>query len=306
MTAKQRNNVGSSECRICPRFCPLERGYCQTGDGFAVAAVCLHRGEEPPVSGPEGICNVFFAHCNLQCVFCQNYQISRNPSPLPSDLDSLEKIIPEIESVLDRGARAVGFVSPSHRIPRMREIIRELRRRGRNPAMVMNTNCYDQEETIAGLEGEIDLYLPDLKYRDPDLSRRWSGAGDYPQVAAAALREMFRQKGTSLTRDADGTAMAGLIVRHLVLPGAVEDSKACLRFIAEELSPDVHVSLMAQYHPTPAVENHPELGRTLRPEEYGEVIEELERLGFRRGWTQEPVSHASYLPDFSRPGVFPG
>lgn len=300
-----RQNAG--RCSVCPRSCPdRQRGYCRIGAGFAVAAVCLHRGEEPPVSGTAGICNVFFAHCNLQCLFCQNYQISRNSSPISAGLDSLGQIIPEIEALLDGGARSVGFVSPSHRIPQMLRIIRELRRRGRTPAMVMNTNCYDRAETIAGLEGEIGVYLPDLKYLDPELARRWSGAADYPEAATAALREMFRQKGAALDLAPDGTARSGLIVRHLVLPGAVENSRACLRFIAEELSSDIHVSLMAQYHPSPAVRNHPELGRPLREEEYGEVREELERLGFHRGWVQELESHGSYLPDFGRPEVFSG
>ena len=294
-------------CRICPRSCPAgSPGYCRTGDGPAVASICLHRGEEPAVSGPEGICNVFFAHCNLECLFCQNHQISRNRTPLPHDLDSLKSIIPAIEAILDRGARAVGFVSPSHQIPWMLRIIRELRRRGRRPAMVMNTSCYDRAETIAGLEGEIDLYLPDLKYLDGDLARRWAGAADYPKVATDALREMFRQKGAELELDGDGAATGGLIVRHLVLPGAVENSRACLRFIAEELSPDLHLSLLAQYHPTPEVRGHPVLGRRLREEEYGEVCAEMERLGFHRGWTQELESHGDFLPDFNRQEVFEG
>ncbi len=309
MAPRTENHDRRPACRICPRACPVDRaaevlGYCQTGAGFAAAAVCLHRGEEPPVSGPAGICNVFFARCNLQCLYCQNYQISRNHGPLPSSLDSLEEIVDRIEAILEQGAKAVGFVSPSHRIPRMREIIRELRRRGRDPVTVMNTNCYDRPETIAALEGEIDLYLPDLKYRDPGLAREYSGAEDYPEVAAAALREMFRQKGTELVLDDDGAARSGLIVRHLVLPGAVENSRACLRFLAEELSPEIHISLMSQYHPTPAVRDHPDLGRTLREEEYGAVLEEMERLGFTRGWVQELDSPGSYLPDFNRPAVF--
>jgi putative pyruvate formate lyase activating enzyme len=172
--------------------------------------------------------------------------------------------------------------------------------------MVMNTNCYDRARTIAELEGEIELYLPDLKYLDPVLAREYSGAEDYPEVAATALREMFRQKGARLVLDEGGTIDSGLIVRHLVLPGAVKNSLACLRFLAEELSPEIHLSLMSQYHPTPAVRDHPHLGRTLREEEYGEVLAEMERLGFSRGWIQELDSHRGYLPDFNRPEVFKG
>lgn len=311
MAQQPENSETARTCLICPRACPVDRaggelGYCRTGDDFAVAAICLHRGEEPPVSGTAGICNVFFAHCNLQCLYCQNYQISRNRSGLIPGLQSLKETVTEIETILDRGALAVGFVSPSHQIPRMREIIRELRDRGRNPAMVMNTNCYDRAETIAELEGEIDLYLPDLKYLDPILAREYSGAVDYPEVAGAALREMFRQKGPELVLDEGGTIGSGLIVRHLVLPEAVNNSRACLRFLAEELSPKIHLSVMSQYHPTPAVRDHPHLGRALREEEYEAVLAEMERLRFSRGWVQELGSHRGYLPDFHRPEIFRG
>jgi putative pyruvate formate lyase activating enzyme len=164
----------------------------------------------------------------------------------------------------------------------------------------MNTNSYDKVEALRSLEGLVDIYLPDLKYMDEALAARYSGAADYPQVAAAALREMFRQKGSNLLLNGDGRAESGLIIRHLVLPGHVENSKRCLRFIAEELSPAIHLSLLAQYQPTPATAGDPDLGRRLRPEEYEQVLEEMERLGFYRGWTQELDSAENYVPDFRR------
>lgn len=297
------------DCRICPRDCGVDRpagevGYCRTGPDFYVSSILLHRGEEPLISGEKGICNIFFAHCNLQCLYCQNYQISRNDTVDPSWKMEFPELIRQVEFLLDRGASGVGFVSPSHCIPQMRAVIRALRERGRSPVTVFNTGGYDKVETLRALSGEIDVYLPDLKYLDAGLAEEYSGAADYPEVARAALKEIFRQKGDRLRITAEGTAKSGLIIRHLVLPGAVENSKTCLRFIAEELSPDVHISLMSQYRPTPPVRNHPQLGRLLRAEEYEGVKEELHRLGFSHGWVQELDSPDHYLPDFNRRDPF--
>jgi putative pyruvate formate lyase activating enzyme len=301
------NNI--QVCVLCPRNCRARRGagedgYCRTGTDLYIASICLHRGEEPPVSGETGICNVFFAHCNLQCIYCQNYRISRNESMAEEFRMSLSDAIHRIETILDRGARGVGFVSPSHCVPAMRDIIAALKKRGRDQTFVFNTGSYDRVETLEELEGEINLYLPDLKYQDRALAEEYSGAGDYPSIARKVLREIFRQKGSELTFNPDGTIHSGMIIRHLVLPGAVENSKKCLRFIARELSPDIHISLMAQYHPTDPVRDHPMLGRTLLKEEYDMVLDEMSRLGFHRGWIQELESHHNYLPDFDRPGVF--
>ncbi len=297
------------DCAVCPRGCHVDRtagrlGFCRTGAGFSIASIFPHRGEEPVISGPKGICNVFFTHCNMQCLFCQNFQISRNNRSDPAHELDLEEVIRRIEAILDTGVRAVGFVSPSHCIPQMKAIILALKARGRRPIFVMNTNGYDRKEIIASLEGWIDVYLPDLKYMDPSLARRFSQTPDYPEVAGAALEEMFRQKGSNLAVGEDGVAESGLIVRHLILPGEVENSKACLRFIAEELSPSVHVSLMAQYYPTPEVADHPELSRSITGEEYNEVLEEFYRLGFYRGWVQDMESERCYRPDFERDRAF--
>ncbi|MCX6350069.1 MAG: radical SAM protein [Candidatus Aureabacteria bacterium] len=296
-------------CSLCPRDCRVDRaagetGFCRTGAGLSIGTICLHRGEEPVLGGKQGICNVFFAHCNLQCLYCQNYQISRNDRSSPDwDID-LPAACERIEAFLDRGVRAVGFVSPSHCLPQMVSLIAGLRERGRNPVFIMNTNAYDRVKGLRSLAGSIDVYLPDLKYLDPDLAERYSGAKDYPVAVAAAVREMFRQKGERLIVDENGLARSGMIIRHLVLPGQVENSKACLRFIARELSPRLHLSLMAQYHPTPLVAVHPELGRTVNRDEYEEVAAEMERLGFENGWVQELGSGGDYLPDFTQSDVF--
>ena len=302
------------DCAGCPRNCHARRldgelGYCRSSAGFSLGAICVHRGEEPvlggdprsPTSGAgRGICNVFFTRCNLQCGYCQNYQISRNRGEILEHVLQPDEVVARIGRILDGGTRHVGFVSPSHCIPQMKTIARALAARSPRPIFVMNTNSYDKVETLRSLEGLMDIYLPDLKYMDSALAARYSGAVDYPAVAAAALREMFRQKGSYLLLNANGCAESGLIVRHLVLPGHVENSKRCLRFIAEELSPAVHLSLLAQYQPIPEVAGDPDLGRRLRPEEYEEVLAEMRRLGFYRGWTQELDSAENYVPDFRK------
>ncbi len=294
-------------CDICPRACraihrTAAQGFCRTGERLSVASVCLHRGEEPVITGRSGICNIFFYHCNLQCVYCQNYQISNNSVPVSDAL--LEFVIDTVSKMLDAGVKCVGFVSPSHMISQMREIIHGINATGRRPVYVMNTNAYDRPEKLASLDGVIDVYLPDFKYMESDLAREFSGAGNYPGVGVRALREMYRQKGSNILCDDEGAITSGMIIRHLILPGHVENSKKCLRAIAEELSTSVHVSLMSQYYPVPAVKHHATLGRTITREEYEEVLDEFYRLGFYRGWVQEFGSAGNYLPDFARDEPF--
>ncbi len=304
-----RRGVGNpfEKCMLCPRLCGADRtagpwGYCRSGSGINVARVVAHHGEEPVISGSQGICNVFFAHCNMQCTYCQNYQISRNETQaVESDL---EDVVDQIIGFLKNGVTAVGFVSPSHCISQMKQIIVDIERHGWKPVYVFNTNSYDRKETIESLEGLIDVYLPDLKYMNESISVEYSDAPGYPGIAADCIVEMYRQKGPDINLDERGNITSGLIIRHLILPGQVENSKSCLRFIAEELSPSVHVSLMTQYWPIPAVADHPLLGRTISQEEYDAVMEEFERLGLWRGWTQDLTSPLCYRPDFTRPDVF--
>jgi putative pyruvate formate lyase activating enzyme len=297
------------DCAICPRECHVDRtssqlGYCQASASYAIDTVFAHRGEEPVISGEHGICNLFFRHCNMQCLYCQNYQISDNREPIAEPQDDLIGIVSRIEALLATGITAVGFVSPSHFIPQMRVIINTLKARGHHPVFVFNTNGYDKKETIEELDGVIDVYLPDLKYLDDRLALAYSDTPNYSGFATAAIREMFRQKGSGIRLDDNGSITSGLIVRHLVLPDEMENSRAALRFIAEELSPGVHVSLMSQYYPTARVERHPTLARTVTPEEYQQVLDEFERLGFYRGWVQELNSSHHYRPDFLRDKPF--
>ncbi len=293
------------DCTLCPRQCHADRaggspGYCATGTGFEIASICLHRGEEPVLGGEQGVCNIFFTHCNLQCRFCQNDQISRNHLNTAGRSLTLDQVVQRLEVLLNAGARAVGFVSPSHVLPQVAAILQALRDRGRRPVFIYNSNGYDRVESLAALSGRIGVYLPDFKYGDARLAAEYSDAPDYPEAAAAALREMFRQKGVRLEFDGSGLVTSGLIVRHLVLPGQVENSRRVLRFLARELSPEIHVSLMSQYTPTQAVAADPALGRCLTAGEYGEVLREMERLGMENGWMQGLDSQNHYQPDFRR------
>lgn len=293
-------------CLLCPRQCGVDRfagatGFCRTDAGYSIASVTLHRGEEPVLSGDKGICNVFFGHCNLHCRYCQNVQISRNEARIKGADWPLTVVARAIVDILQAAeVDRLGFVSPSHMVPQMVAIIQEVRRMGFRPVVVYNSNGYDRVATLRKLEDLVDVYLPDCKYSDPVLAESQSGAADYPQVAAAALREMYRQKGNILHIDANGLAERGLIIRHLVLPGAVANSLAVLRFLAGSLSSRINLSLMSQYNPTTAVADLEPFNRRLQPGEYAEVVAEMERLGFTNGWVQECNSAEYYCPDFSR------
>ncbi|MCX6231540.1 MAG: radical SAM protein [Bacteroidetes bacterium] len=292
------------DCHICPRECDANRyskklGYCKSDADYNIAAIVLHKGEEPMISGEKGICNVFFSRCNLQCIYCQNHQISCNKGDVVSRKYELNEVVEEIISILDEhGINSVGFVSPSHYVPHVIAIIDALRAKDRHPITVYNTNAYDSLESIELLESYISVYLPDLKYKDKELAKDFSDAKNYPKKALKAIREMYRQKGSTLIKNDDGLIESGLIIRHLVLPGHIENSLEVLRSVADELSEDIALSIMAQYHPVDKLKKHPELNRKLTKEEYELVVKEAEKLGFHRGWIQELESAAHYLPDF--------
>jgi putative pyruvate formate lyase activating enzyme len=294
---------------LCPRECSVNRfaggdGYCGMDAGLNIASICIHRGEEPVISGPEGICNIFFAGCNLRCIFCQNHEISRPGRSYSGSRYSLDEILDYIERVMSEGVRAVGFVSPTHVVPQVKAIIRGLHQRDLKPVTIYNTNGYDKPEIIDSLDGIIDVYLPDYKYVTSELAKRYSDASDYPEVALRALKRMYYQKGSILSVDEEGRAENGILIRHLVLPGNSEESKKVLRSIADELSTGVNLSLMSQYHPNPYVEGQKELSHPLYRSEYEEVTEEMERLGFRNGWLQDMESNLNYRPDFSKEHPF--
>jgi putative pyruvate formate lyase activating enzyme len=217
---------------------------------------------------------------------------------------NLVEVLRQIVNILSTGINHVGFVSPSHFIPHVKVIVNALRELGMAPVFVYNTNGYDTVESIRGLEHYIDIYLPDFKYSDAELGKKYSDVKNYPEITLDAIKEMKRQKGTALPLNDSGYAMKGIVIRHLVLPGHPENSINVLRTIAKELSNDLHISLMSQYYPTYQVNNHDFLGRTLKYHEYQRVVDELEELGFENGWVQELSSHESYRPDFEKEKPF--
>ncbi|MFN8258644.1 MAG: radical SAM protein [Bacteroidales bacterium] len=289
------------KCNCCPRNCNAKRkdnkpGYCQTGDGFSIASIVRHLGEEPVISGKSGICNIFFTGCNLRCIYCQNHQISQTVSAQFNR--NLDFIVAEVKKLMDSGVQAVGFVSASHVFNQVLKIISELHKSHIYPIIVYNTNAYEKTENIKALEGIVDVYLPDFKYISPGISLKYSGAADYPENAMAVIGEMYRQKGSTLHLNEDGIAEKGLIIRHLVLPGHVDESKKVLKYIAEEISTGVSISLMSQYYPAYKAKGHKTIGRSLYTNEYQDIVNFFYKLGFRNGFLQSLESNELYLPDF--------
>ena len=298
-----------NNCKLCPRQCGADRyagttGFCNSTAMPAVASICAHKGEEPVLCGDKGVCNLFFAHCNMQCVYCQNFDISRNNTTL-CRYNTISAIADRIAEVLATTENVLGFVSPSHQTHCIPTILDELHRRGLHPTTIYNTNAYDSVETLRLLGPYIDIYLPDFKYSDNRLAERYSRTPDYFERASQALLEMYRQKGSTLITDERDIARSGLIIRHLVLPGCTENSKNALSWIAENLSVNVHLSLMAQYYPPEKAGTLPDaLNRFVLPEEYAEVCEHSHRLGFHRGWEQELSEKVVYQPHFENNDSF--
>lgn len=310
----EREREGAEEegagaaCFDCPRACAVSRdrgrGFCGKDGRLRVASVCLHRGEEPPISGRRGAVNVFFVGCNLRCRFCQNFQISRREHRDDWPEWRLEDLVERIAVLAAQGGHCVNLVSPSHLPHTSRRLIAALRKRGLDLPVVMNTNGYDALGALRLLEGRVDVWLPDLKYGDPALAKRLSGAADYVEVATAALREMARQTGAELETDAAGLARRGMIVRHLVLPGQPGNTRRALRLLRDTLGVGTPLSLMAQYRPPDGVAQEGALGGRLHASEYESACEYAIELGFEEGWFQEPDSPDHYHPDFRQPHPF--
>lgn len=289
-------------CTLCPRACGAERtqfgggGVCQMPALPTVARAALHPWEEPPISGRHGSGTVFFSGCSLKCVFCQNEQISHENFGKTVSVERLREICLDL---IAQGAHNINFVNPTH----FSHVLSELLETPLGVPVVYNTGGYDRVDTLRTLEGKVDIYLPDLKYRNADYARRWSGAADYPETAAAAILEMYRQTGPCVFGE-DGMLKKGVIIRHLVLPGRLEEAKEVMDWVSGHFSPgDVLFSLMSQYTPWGKAKDDPQLSRTLRPSEARSAREYMQNLGLE-GFVQEDSSAQSqYIPPFDLTGV---
>ena len=297
-----------SHCRMCGHQCGVDRsralGYCQLDDQLRIAAICRHHGEEPALGGPGGVCNVFLAHCTMQCLYCQNYQISDNRLLCTSHRISLDEAVRRIAEHVRNGCTTVGFVSPTSQVPWVLRIIEGLWVQNLRPVVVYNTGAYDEPSTIAILRGYVDVYLPDYKYGSYDLAQSLSGVRNYPDYALDSIAAMVDQVGTTLQLDAEGIARRGLIVRHLVLPGQAENTRSALLNLQMEFGRELTISLLGQYTPTSRVHGHPFLSASLRAEEYEQAVDFMLSLGFHHGWTQGLESAGQYTPDFSQRDPF--
>ena len=273
-----------ADCAVCPRECRVDRrrelGDCATGAAAVVASWGPHHGEEPVISARRGSGTVFLANCNLRCVFCQNHDISQRPRDFVGRAMSDEELATVFLDLQDRGCHNLNWVSPSHQVPQLVRALEIAARRGLQLPVVYNPNGYDSIETLRLLDGVVDIFMPDLKYADPDVGCRLSGVDDYPQRARAALAEMYRQVGDSWKLGPEGELRRGLLVRMLVLPGGLAGVEASLAWIAGELSPKVAVSLLAQYRPAHRVPRSPELADLDRPvsrDEWRQAVKAIER-----------------------------
>ena len=294
-------------CDLCPRRCfknraDRERGACHSGVLPMVSNFCAHRGEEPALSGTRGSGTIFFGNCNMACVYCQNYQISQEPDNQESNEITCTELAQRMLYLQDElHCHNINLVSPTHFVPQIMRAVLEAVPLGLHLPLVYNTGGYDRVETIALLDGIIDIYLPDLRYSSDRWAMRYSGAPTYVRSARAAIKEMYRQVG-DLVMDGDGVAVKGMIVRHLILPNDLAGSKDSLEWLATEISPAVTVSIMSQYYPTHKAGQISELARTITRQEYTMVVDEVNRLGLENGWIQEMGADRTYKPDFKKEG----
>jgi putative pyruvate formate lyase activating enzyme len=294
-------------CDICPQKCRVNRlegqkGFCRAGALPVVSSCCAHNGEEPALSGTRGSGTIFFGNCNMRCAYCQNFQISQDYSAQKLNVIDCSTLARRMIYLQDElGCHNINLVSPSHFVPQILQSLLLAVPLGLHLPLVYNSGGYDSVETIKGLDGLVDIYLPDMRYSSNENSHKYSQAPGYVAKNRAAIKEMYRQVG-DIKLDENEVAYRGLIVRHLILPNRLAGSRESLRWLAQEVSPSVTVSIMSQYYPCHHATDITELSRTITFEEYSEVVDLAEKLGLENGWLQEMDAPANYLPDFNKKG----
>ena len=298
-----------SKCTICPHKCKVnrkkgERGFCGAGYKPVVSSAMPHHGEEPPISGIRGSGTIFFTYCNMKCVYCQNYQISQEREGRKVSTQDIADIMLKLQA---EGCHNINFVSPTIWIPQIIEALSIAKKNGLTTPTVFNTGGYDNPQLIKMLSGVVDIYMPDARYSSSDAAEKYSGIKDYVRYNRQSLKEMYSQVG-GLKLDSNGTARKGLLVRLLVMPDNIGGIRETLDFIKNELSTDVYLSIMAQYHPVYKARNYPELYRRITAGEYLEIVKYAEKIGFNLGWTQDYISLNSskdlLMPNFKDKDVF--
>lgn len=289
------------QCKLCPRQCNIDRdkttGYCGVNNTLKIARAGLHYWEEPIISGTEGSGTIFFSGCNLKCVYCQNYDISSQAFGKEITVERLSEIFKELE---DKGANNINLVTPTHYVPQIIDALKIYRPK---IPIVYNTSGYDSVSELKMLEGYVDVYLTDLKYVDSELSKKYSKAPDYFDVASKAILEMVRQQPTNVYND-KGMLIKGVIVRHMVLPGCMKDSFKVLDWIKDNLGVDTIVSIMGQYTPYYKSVDYTEINRPIKPLEYKAVIAHFNSIGLNNGYSQDLSSSSKdYIPPFNLEGV---
>lgn len=274
-----------ADCTLCPRNCHLNRledrfGVCKTGRYVVVSSYFQHFGEEDCLRGWRGSGTIFFSWCNLRCVFCQNYDISwegGGRAVKPAELAAMMLVLQE------QGCHNINFVTPEHVVPQILEALPLAIAHGLRLPLVYNTGAYDSLDSIALMDGIVDIYMPDFKFWEPEMARRYCRAPDYPEAARRAIKEMHRQVGV-LKLDAHGVAQRGVLLRHLVMPGGIAGTREIMHWIARELSPDTYVNIMAQYYPAGKVSTRefPEINRRILAREYEEAVAAARAAGLHR------------------------
>ncbi len=293
-----------TSCTLCPRACQVNRtkgesGYCRLPADIVMDCALAHHGEEPPLSGTRGAGTIFLSSCNLGCIYCQNYQISHSTRGKRLTVLDLARVMLDLQK---KGCHNVEPVTPTPQTPLVMEALCLARMQGLTVPFVYNCGGYENPGVIRMLDGMVDIYLPDFKYGLEADARQFSDAPEYPQLAMDSIREMIRQVGDDLDVES-GVATHGIIIRHLVLPGGLENSRAALRLLKNEISTQVPISLMSQYTPTGRVKSHPQLGRRITGSEYHQIVDYALDLGFEQLFVQE-VNDDTLTPDFNRDHPF--
>jgi len=278
-----------TECRLCPRECNVNRlsgevGVCRGGAELMVSSASPHFGEEPPLVGFHGSGTIFLTHCNLRCVFCQNYDISHFGSGYTVTSSEMANYMLRLQRM---GTHNINFVTPTHYIPQIVASLPEAIESGLKIPLVFNCGGYESLDVIRLLDGIMDIYMPDFKYSDESTAKKYSNSPDYPGKIKGALMEMHRQVG-DLKIDRDGIAERGLLIRHLVMPKALAGTRDLMEFIASDISKDSYVNIMAQYRPLYKASEFPEINRRITPQEYKEAVEIAKIAGLYRGFS--PIS----------------